>query len=99
MKTVLVLVACLASCGPALAVTDCSRATTSVDRLLCSSDRLARADQLMAIAFRDAFNRAEDREALLTEQERWRTQVRDACNDIPCLMRAYEDRTSALETW
>jgi uncharacterized protein len=81
------------------AATDCSRAKTGVERLLCSSDRAARADQLMAVAFRDAFHRTERREDLLADQERWRKTVRDACNDVPCLMRAYEDRTSELETW
>jgi uncharacterized protein len=95
----LALLAALLTAAQALAVTDCSRARTNVERLLCSSDRLALADQLMAIAFRDAFHRTERREDLIADQERWRKTVRDACNDIPCLMRAYEDRTSELETW
>ena len=95
----LAVCALILACSPASAATDCSRAKTGVERLLCSSDRLARADQLMAMAFRDAFHRTERREDLLADQERWRKTVRDACNDVPCLMRAYEDRTSALETW
>ncbi len=84
---------------PALAVTDCSRPKTKIDWLMCSNDRLQFADALMAAAFRDAFNRTEDREALLEDQARWRTTVRDACNDVPCLMKAFEDRASALETY
>jgi uncharacterized protein len=99
MRAIIALIIGALSCGQGLAVTDCSRPKTNVDRLLCSSDRLAVADQMMAVAFRDAFNRTEDREALLADQERWRTQVRDVCNDVPCLMRAYQDRTSELETW
>jgi uncharacterized protein len=101
MKTILRLIvfAAVLAGPPAWAAIDCSRAKTGVDRLLCSSDRLARADQIMALAFRDAFHRTDRRDALLADQERWRKQVRDACNDVPCLMRAYEDRTSELETW
>jgi uncharacterized protein len=95
----LILLTALLASPPLLAATDCSRVKTNVDRLLCSSDRLARADQMMALAFRDAFNRTERRDELLADQDRWRTTVRDACNDVPCLMRAYEDRTSELETW
>jgi uncharacterized protein len=85
--------------APATAVTDCSRPASNIDRLLCSSDRLAAADQIMAMAFRDAFYRAQDRDALIKEQEQWRKNVRDACNDVPCLLEAYQRRTSELETY
>ena len=67
--------------------------------ILCSNDRVARADALMAAAFRDAFNRTDRREALIQDQERWRKGVRDQCVDVPCLLRVYEDRASELETW
>jgi uncharacterized protein len=89
----------LAGSPAGIAATDCSRAKTGVEWLLCSSDRLARADHIMALAFRDAFQRTERREDLIADQERWRKTVRDVCNDVPCLMRAYEDRTSELQTW
>ena len=95
----LALILVLLGGTPLFAATDCSRAQTSIDRLLCSSDRLAAADQLMAVAFRDAFSRTDRREELIADQERWRKTVRDACNDVPCLLRAYEDRASELETW
>lgn len=81
------------------AAIDCSRPKSGVDWLLCSNDRVALADQIMAIAFRDAFHRAEDKDALMQDQEHWRRTVRDACNDVPCLIRVYQDRTSELETW
>jgi uncharacterized protein len=84
---------------PAAAVTDCSKAKTNIDRLLCSNDRLSLADQRMALAFRDAFNRTADREALIEEQQAWKRDVRDACNDVPCLLEAYQRRTSELETY
>ncbi len=84
---------------PAAALTDCSRPKTNVDRLMCSSDRVALADQVMAMAFRDAFYRTQDKDALIREQEEWRKNVRDACNDVPCLLEAYERRTSELETY
>jgi uncharacterized protein len=53
----------------------------------------------MAAAFRAAFNRVQDREALLKEQEEWLRDVRDACNDVPCLVKTFRDRASALETY
>jgi uncharacterized protein len=98
------LLACLLAIGlpwalPVAAVTDCSKAKTNIDRLLCSNDKLAVADQLMASAFRDAFYRAQDRDALIKEQEEWRKNIRDACNDVPCLLDAYRRRASELETY
>lgn len=96
-----VVLACAMLCAaaPAPAITDCSRPRSNIDRLLCSNDKLSVADQLMAYAFRAAFYRAQDKEALIEDQERWKTTVRDACNDVPCLLRAYQDRASELETW
>jgi uncharacterized protein len=83
----------------AAAIADCSKPRTGVERLLCSNDRLAVADEKMALAFRDAFNRAKDKDALIKEQDDWRKDVRDACNDVPCLLDAYQRRTSELETY
>lgn len=84
---------------PVAAVTDCSKAKTNIDRLMCSSDKVTVADQLMAVAFRGAYYRTQDKEALVKEQEEWRKNVRDACNDVPCLLDAYQRRTSELETY
>ena len=84
---------------PVAAITDCSKAKTNIDRLLCSSDKLSVADQLMAMAFRGAFYRTQDKDALIKEQDEWRKKVRDACNDVPCLLDAYQRRTSELETY
>jgi len=84
----------------AYAVPDCSKPNkTKVEWMLCSSDKAAAAEQIMAAAFRAAFNRVQDREALLKEQEEWLRDVRDACNDVPCLVKTFRDRASALETY
>lgn len=89
-----------ASAAGASAATNCGKANKSnVEMLLCSNEKAARADNLMALAFRDAFRRSDDPDALLADQRRWTREVRDACNDVPCLMRAFEDRASELETW
>jgi uncharacterized protein len=84
---------------PVAAITDCSKAKTNIDRLMCSSDKVAVADQIMAEAFRGAYYRTHGKEALVKEQEEWRKNVRDACNDVPCLLDAYQRRTSELETY
>jgi uncharacterized protein len=84
---------------PCLAVTDCSKPKTKIDWMLCSNERAALEEQRMALAFRDAVNRTEDRRKLLDEQKAWNESVRDACNDIACLTKAYQERTQELETY
>ncbi len=90
------------SCGlilanPAWAILDCSKAKTNVEKLLCSSQRAATADQEMALSFRTAFARTGDRAALLSDQKRWQEKVRDQCLDVSCLVQVHRERTSELE--
>jgi uncharacterized protein len=81
----------------ALAVTDCSRARTNVEKMLCSSQRAAEADNRLALSFRGAFARTADRRTLLDEQQRWQESIRDQCPDISCLLKAYQDRMADLD--
>ena len=85
--------------APCMAVTDCSKPKTKIDWMLCSNERAALEEQRMALAFREAVNRTQDRRKLLDEQKEWTERVRDACNDIPCLTKAYQERTLELETY
>jgi uncharacterized protein len=99
MKRALILciAAALAAPLPALAAIDCSRARTNSEKLLCSNSRLAAADQRMAFAFREAINRGIKPEVLMESQRNWIRDARDVCNDVECMLRAYEDRTSELQ--
>jgi uncharacterized protein len=81
------------------AATDCSKPKTKIDWMLCSNERATVEEQRMALAFRDAMNRTEDRHKLLEEQTRWGEQVRDACNEIACLVKAYQERALELESY
>ncbi len=92
-------VVALAWIAPAAAITDCSKPKTKIDWMLCSNDRAAMDEQRMARAFRDALNRTEDRRSLLDRQKAWSDQVRDACNDIACLTKAFQERTQELESY
>jgi uncharacterized protein len=85
--------------GSAKAVIDCSKAASNADRLVCSNNRLADAEERMAIAFRDAMRRGVDRDKLVGTQREWKANVRDVCNDVDCLMRAYEDRAAELDNF
>jgi uncharacterized protein len=88
----------LAAPVPALAVVDCSHANTNTEKLLCSNSRLAEADQRMALAFRRALGRGADPQALMDSQRTWMREVRDACNEVECMLNAYEERISDLDS-
>jgi uncharacterized protein len=84
----------------AAAAQDCSRPRTNTERLICSNDRVSEAHERMAVAFFMVYRRAmsdELRGRIRAEQRQWETGVRDACMDVPCLLRSYEERTLALD--
>ena len=57
---------------PALAALDCSRASSNAEKMVCSSSRLALAEERMAYAFREAIRRGVDRSALMqTRATKW----------------------------
>jgi uncharacterized protein len=87
----------LAVPAPVLAALDCSRAKTNVEKLLCSSPRLAEADQRMALAFRGAIHRGADSKILMEAQRAWIHDARDVCNDVECMLKAYDERISDLD--
>jgi len=93
------LLAALLVAEPCAAITDCSKPKTKIDWMLCSSDRAAMEEQRMARAFRNAANRMEDRRKLLDEQKNWTETVRDACNDVACLIKAFQERIEELDTY
>lgn len=76
---------------------DCSRATSNAEKMLCSNSRLALADERMAYAFREAIRRGADPAALMQSQRRWTAEIRDTCNEVECMLKAYENRTAELE--
>ncbi len=87
----------LAAPVAAPAALDCSRARSNAEKMLCSNSRLALAEEHMAYAFREAIRRGADPSALMQSQRRWTTEIRDACNEPQCMLKAYEDRTAELE--
>lgn len=83
----------------AVAAIDCSRAKSNIDKLICSSSKLGLAQEQMAYSFRQAVNRGVDPVMLRRSQRQWHDQVRDACNDVPCLLKAFDERGAELDNY
>ena len=88
----------LAVPAPVLAAVDCSREKSNAEKLLCSNPRLDEAEQRLALAFRGAMHRGADPKALMESQRVWVHDARDICNDVECMLKAYEERISDLDS-
>ena len=94
------LLVAMIGCAISAAAQDCGKPKSNTERLICSNDRVGQAHELMAAAFLFAFRRApadDIRDRMRREQREWEVTVRDPCGDVPCLLRAYQDRTLDLQ--
>ena len=92
------LLACLMS-SHAGAVIDCSRAKTNADLMICSNSKLAAAQEEMAWVFRQALRRGVDQSLLRDSQRNWYENERNVCNDAPCLLKAFDERSAELANY
>lgn len=100
IRQAIVLVVLLLFGAAAGAAQDCSKPKSNVERLICSNDRVSEANERLAFAFFMVYRKAtsdETREQIRREQRDWETGVRDACGDVSCLLRVYEERTLYLD--
>jgi uncharacterized protein len=95
---VLAIAIALACPAAASAALDCSRAKTNTEKLLCSNSRFAEADERLAFAFRGAIRRGADPKELMDAQRAWIRDARDVCNEVECMLKAYEERISDLDS-
>ncbi|MCE5244054.1 MAG: lysozyme inhibitor LprI family protein [Syntrophobacteraceae bacterium] len=75
---------------------DCSKASTEAERLICSDQQLSALDDRLSEAWRQAWKKSADREALKKAQQEWIKNGRDVCQDVPCMQKAYETRIASL---
>ena len=75
---------------------DCAQAVGRAEHLVCEDALLSLLDRELAQAISDAERKVADPTALLRDQDDWRARVRDACQTLPCLERAYAQRTAGL---
>lgn len=100
---------CLAivfGCGSVQAATPsflCSKATTWVEKTICSSERLSELDMKLAVAYARTLKvqTGQGRKSLEAEQRAWwstRNECRKASDPKGCLENRYESQITALES-
>jgi uncharacterized protein len=74
---------------------DCNKASTFVEKAICSDSRLTSMDDQLGRLYKDALAASSDSAALKAEQRAWLSS-RDQCKDSDCVIKAYEDRIGVL---
>ena len=76
---------------------DCAKASSEVEKLICSDDELSKLDESLNRAYQKALEHTLFKEQTIRSQKRWLRKVRDACKDTRCIKKAYEARIKELE--
>ena len=75
---------------------DCAKATTLVEKAICGDSHLSARDDALMAAYKHALVEATDANRLKAEQRAWLKNVRNQCQDVGCLIRAYDRRIAEL---
>jgi uncharacterized protein YecT (DUF1311 family) len=84
-----------ASSVPVVASFDCSKASTKIEKLICSSPQTADADHRLTAAYHASASKSADQAALKQQQREW-LKERNACDDAACLLSVTEARIKVL---
>ncbi len=77
---------------------DCAKASTLVEKAICSEPQLSDLDDLLMLTYKQALIAATDTNALKTQQRLWLVNVRNKCQDSACIMLVYNERLTALKS-
>lgn len=84
----------IAPAGPSF---DCTKASTVVEKMICTSPALAAADAQTVAAYKAKLSASSDPEGIKQHQATWRRTVRDACTTPECVTTAYQQRLMELK--
>ena len=80
---------------------DCAIATVPAEKLICDNQELSQYDEDLEILYRSVSSKASDeqKQALVVQQEHWRTHTRNVCETEVCFKHAYWSRQAELATF
>lgn len=74
---------------------DCAKASSKVEKLICSDKSLSDTDAMLAEDYKALLAITDDK-GVKQRQLAWLKNVRNACNDVACLKKAYDARGDEL---
>ncbi len=75
---------------------DCTKATSTVEKLICSDDKLSKADEQLSAVYSEALHSAASAAAFKKEEINWIRTERDRCRTRECLAAVYKKRIDVL---
>ena len=78
---------------------DCNKASTKVEKLICSSSDVAAADVQLSQLYKQLVANSPAAETIVADQKVWMKSVRGACVDEQCLNLAYQLRFQQLASY
>jgi uncharacterized protein YecT (DUF1311 family) len=75
---------------------DCSKASSLVEKLICSDAGLSKADEELSGIYQEALSYSGNQAAFKKEQLSWLRTGRDSCKTAECLAEAYRKRIETL---
>jgi uncharacterized protein len=82
---------------------NCENATSTIEKLICNNSELSLSDETLNNLYRTALDHAsldsyvKNDSNLINEQKKWLKNIRNACKEVSCLEKAYEERNAQLE--
>ncbi len=76
---------------------DCGKATSEVEKLICSDPNLSQLDENLSKTYRKVLSSVADPASLKREQAKWLRDVRNLCADSACLEKVYRNHLEVLE--
>lgn len=93
----------IASPEPSRPSFDCAKAATNVERMICNDASLGEKDARVSTLYRTWIQRVKSGamidplDEIVADQKAW-VQRRNACNNVECIARAYDERLDELPT-
>lgn len=76
---------------------DCAKASTLIEQSICADAELAKLDDRLVLAYKQALAVQPNGGELKLQQRTWLKNVRNQCRDIACIKKVYVDRITVLK--
>ncbi len=76
---------------------DCSKASSSTEKLICSDANVSKLDEKLAISYKQALSVSVDKDVIKKQQREW-LKKQHACKNTSCLSQSYRARIDDLNS-
>jgi uncharacterized protein len=88
---------CIASPTASAASFECAKAKTKTAKLICSDVVISSLDEALGAAYKNAYNRVENKLGIRQSQRDWLSSYRlTSCGDVACLKKEFSERIEIL---